>query len=148
MRGRFYCYLLFKYSLEILTIDNIQQSYKKLLLKHFTPFRHIEVTIFLSSPFPTLDEDPDNLCCTTTVNKAVTETLQAPSTNWGVAFLSSPFQLFDEDTWNWRFTTNVYQAVTETLHALSTNWVVSFPVISISKIRWSSWQLLIYNNRI
>ena len=85
-RCHFSCHLHFKYSMKILRIDHIQQPYIKLLLEHFTPFRQIEVSIFLSSPFQMFDEDPDNWWYTTIVYKAVTATLHAFSTNWGVAF--------------------------------------------------------------
>ena len=72
--------------MKILGIDVIQQTYIKLLLKDFKPFRQFEVSIFLSSPFQIFDEHPDNWWYTTIVFKAVTETLLAFSTNWGVAF--------------------------------------------------------------
>ena len=62
-------------------------------------------------------------------------------------FLLSPFQKIDEDLDNWWYAREVYKIVLGTLHALLTNWGVAFPVISISKNRWSSWQLMIYNNR-
>ena len=174
--------------MKILTNGDIQQSYIKLSLKHFTHFRHIEVSLFLSSPFQKIDEDPDNWWYTTIlyrtvtekfhtvsvievslflsspfqiiyknpdnwwyariVFKAVTETLHARLTNWNVFFLSSPFQVIDEDADKWWYKTIVYKAVTETLHGLLTNWVVAFPVISISNVRWRSWQMMIYTNRI
>ena len=108
LRSRFSCDLHFKKSRKILTIDDIQQSYIKLLLKHFIPFRQIEVSLFLSSLFQTLDEDPDK----------------------------------------WWYRTIVNKAVTETIHVVLTNWGVAFPVICISKNRWRSWQMMIYNNRI
>ena len=146
------------------------------------------MSLFLSSRIQIFDEYPDRWCYTTIVKKAVTETLHALSTNWGVLFpvisfwkirrrawqlmiynnralklflkhftpfrhiefslfLSSPFQVFGEDPDKWWKTTIVCKAVAETLHALSTNWSVAFPVISISKYRWRSGQLVIYKNR-
>ena len=108
LRCRFSCHLHFKNSMKILTIVDIQQSYINLLLKHFMPFPHIEVSLFLSSPFQIIHEDPDN----------------------------------------WWYTTIVYKAATEKLHGLLTKWGVAFPVLSDSNIRWRSWQLMIYNNRI
>ena len=86
LRCHFSCHLHFKYSMKIPTIDDIRQSYIKLLLKHFTPFQQIEVSFFLSSPLHLIDEDPENWWFTTNVKKAVTETLQALSTIWGVNF--------------------------------------------------------------
>ena len=86
LRCRFSCHLHFKNSMKILTIVDIQQSYINLLLKHFMPFPHIEVSLFLSSPFLIFDEDPDNWWYTTIVCKAVTETFHAVSTSRGVTF--------------------------------------------------------------
>ena len=107
-RCHFSCQLHFKYSMKILTIDDIQQSYTKLFLQHFTPFRQTELSIFLSSPFQLFHEDPDN----------------------------------------WWYTTIVYKSVTATLRDLSTKQGVVFPVISISKYRRRSCQLMLYDNRI
>ena len=86
VRCRFSCHLHFKYSVKILTIDDIQHSYIRLLLQHFTAFWQNEVSLFLSSPFQKFNEDPDNWWYTTIVYKAVTETLHDLSTNCGVAF--------------------------------------------------------------
>ena len=102
--------------MKILTIDDIQQSYLKLLLKHFKPFQQTEVSLFLSPPFQLIDEDPDYWCYTTIVYKAVSETLHAISTNWGVAL---PFiSISDDRWWSWETMINtiVIKAVTETLH--------------------------------
>ena len=229
MRCRFSCHLPFKKSMKILTTDDIQQSYIKLLLKHFMPSRHIEVSVFLSSPFQINGEDPNKWWSSTIVYKAVTETLHALLTNWGVAFpvisisnirrktwqmmifnnrikscywntscpldklkcrfschlhfkysaknltnddiqqsykklllkhftpswqievslfLSSSFQIFGEKPDKWWYSTIVHKAVTETLRALPTNWGVAFPVISLPKNRWGSWQLVICKKRI
>ena len=84
---QFSCHLHFNYSMTILTIDDIQQSYLKLLLNHFTPFRQTEVSLSPSSVFQIVDEDLENWWYTTIVYKAVTETLYAVSTNCGVTFL-------------------------------------------------------------
>ena len=56
---QFSCHLHFKYSMKILTIDGIQQSYTKLLLQHFATFRQNEVSLSLSSPFQIFAEDAD-----------------------------------------------------------------------------------------
>ena len=69
--------------MKIPTIDDIQQSYIQLSLKHFTFFRKIGVSLFLSTPFQIIDEDPDSWWYTTILRRAVTETLHALSTNWG-----------------------------------------------------------------
>ena len=87
LRCRFYCHLHFKQSMKTLTIDDIQQSHIKLLLKHFIFFWQIEVSLFLSSPFQFIDEDPHSWYYSTIVYKAVTKALHAVWTNWGVAFL-------------------------------------------------------------
>ena len=214
--------------MKILTTDDIQQPYTKVLLQHFATLRQNEVSVFLSFPFQIFDEDLENWWYTTIVYKVVPETLHALATNWGVVFpvmsisinrwrswelikynnriwscywntsrpfdelrcqfsshlhlnysmkilttdgiqqsytkallqhfatlrqnevsvfLSSPFQIFGEDPDNWWYTTNVYKAVTETLHAVSTICGVTFLVISISKKRWRSRQLMINSNR-
>ena len=86
LRCHFSCHLHFKYSMKILTIDGIQQSYTKLLLQHFATFRQKELSLFLSSPFQIFGEDPVNWCYTTIVYKAVSETLRDLSTKWVVAF--------------------------------------------------------------
>ena len=83
---RFSCHLHLNYSINILTIGDIQESYKKPSLKHFTPHWHIEVLLFLSSPLQIINEDPDDWCYTTIVSKAVAETLHALSSNWVVSF--------------------------------------------------------------
>ena len=72
--------------MKILTIDDIQQSYIKLLLKHFMPSWQNEVSLFLSSSFQIFGEDHDKWWYSTNVYKAVTETLHAFLTNWVVAF--------------------------------------------------------------
>ena len=83
---RFSCRLHFKQLMKILTIDDIQQSYRKLWLKHFMPSWQIELSLFLASPFQKTDEDPDNWWYATIVYKAVTGTLHALLTHWGVGF--------------------------------------------------------------
>ena len=148
LRCRFSCHVHFKKSRKILTIDDIQQSYIKLLLKHFIPFRQIEVSLFLSSLFQTLDEDLDNWWYTTIVKKL---SLKHFTSFWHIEvslFLSSAFQKINENPDKRWYTTIVYKAVTEILHGLLTKWGVAFPVFSISNIRWRSWQMMIYNNRI
>ena len=87
LRCRFSSHLYFNYSMKILTIDVIRQSYIKLLVKHFTPFRQIELSFFLSSPIQLFHEDPDSWWDTSIVSKAVTATLHAVLTNCGIAFL-------------------------------------------------------------
>ena len=87
LRCQFSCHLHFKYSMKILTIDGIQQSYTKLLLQHFATFRQNELSLFLSSPFQIFHENPDNWWDTTIVSKAVTATIHAVLTNYGIAFL-------------------------------------------------------------
>ena len=109
--------------MRILTIDDIQQSWVEVLLKHFTPFRQIEVPLLLSSLFQKIDEDPDNRWYTTIVYKAVTETLHGLLTNWGVAF---PVISISNNRWRFRqmvIYTNrvVYKTVTETFHTVSEN---------------------------
>ena len=148
MRCRFSCHLHFKYSVKIMTNDDTQQTYIKLLLKHFMPFWQIEVSLFLSSPFHIIDEYPDKWWFTTIVWKPVVQHF-TPFRKIRVSlFLSSPFQVFVEDPDNWYNTKIVYKAVCKTLHTQSTNWGADFPVCSISKNRWRSRQLMIYNKRI
>ena len=173
--------------MKIPTIDDILQSDKKLLLKHFIFFRIFGVLLFLSTPFQIIGEDLDNWWYTTIVIEAVTEVLHALSTKlrwrfscdlyfiqsmkilinddiqqsyiklslkhftalWHIEvsiFLSSLFQIIEEIPDNWWYTAIVYKAVAETLHALPTNWSVAFPVISFSRNRWRSWQMINYNN--
>ena len=179
--------------MKILTNGDIQQSYIKLLLKHFMPSWQIEVSLFLSSPFQTFDKDPDKWWLTTIVSytklllKYFTPFRQLEvsfschlhfnfsmriQTNDDIQqsyikvllkhfttfrhievslFLSSPLLKVDEDPDNWWYTTIIFKDFTETLHAISTNWSVAFPVISISNMRWRSWQMrqmMINNNRI
>ena len=83
---RFSCHLHFKQLMKILTIYDIQQSYIKVSLKHFRPSWQDELSLFLSSPFQIFGEDPDKWWFSTNLYKAVTETLHALLTNWGVAF--------------------------------------------------------------
>ena len=86
LRCRFFCHLYFNYSMKILTVGDTQVSYLKLLLKHLTPFRQIEVSTLLSSPFQVIDEDHDKWWYTTIVYKAVTKSLHELLTNWGCRF--------------------------------------------------------------
>ena len=72
--------------MKILTIGDMQESYLKLLLKHFMPFWQIEMSLFLSSPFQVIDEDADKCWYKTIVYKAVTETFHGLLKNWDVAF--------------------------------------------------------------
>ena len=150
MRCRFSCHLHFKYSVKILTNDDKQQSFIKLLLRYFVPSWQSEVSLFLSSPFQKFDDDPDQWLYTPIV--LYTKLLFKHFTPFRQIevslFLSSPFQRFGEDPDKWWYKTIVYKAVTETLHGLLTYWAVAFPVICISKNRWRSWQSMIYNNRI
>ena len=85
LRYCFSCRLHFQYSIKILIIDDIQQSFLKLLLKHLTAFQIIWGSLLLSSPFQIIHEGPDNWWYTTIIYKAVTETLHAVATIWGVA---------------------------------------------------------------
>ena len=150
MRCRFSCHLLSKKWLKILTSDDLQQSYIKLLLKHFMPSWQIEVSLFLSSSFQIVDEDPEKWWYTPIVS--YTKLLFKHFTTFRQIevslLLSSPFQTIDEDPHNWWYSTIVYKAVTKALHTLSTSWGVAFPVISFSNNRWRSWQLVICKNRI
>ena len=99
LRCRFSCHLHFKKSMKILTVDDIQQSYKKLLLKHFMPFWQTEVSLFLSSRSQIFGEDPVEWWWTTIVYEVDTQTIQALSKKLAVVFAVISISINRSTSW-------------------------------------------------